>query len=327
MEDYKLSIIIPVYNVENYLRECVSSILDQPHKGCEIILVNDGSTDNSGSICGEYKESYIRVLHKENEGPSSARNAGIQVAQGQYIAFLDSDDRLADGSIQSIIDWIDDFEADICFMDAIVFYPDGRTKSLGDRLEPIHIRGKTKEEFFEYLATRPKYPGSACTKLFRRAFLLENNLSFPNNQKIGEDLSFVLDGLLHAKSYDFLSFPYYEYRQGREGSVTTVVNAETFQGIATFINETVEKSCEGRIPKNKIGNYILSIAAYEYLIILWQYSRLNPADRPRAKKVLNEYKWVMKYGRTRKLKTVRTVLNILGIFITSKLLDIYMMHR
>ena len=87
MEEYKLSIIIPVYNVEHYLRECMSSILNQPHEDCEIILVNDGSTDNSGSICDEYKESFIKVLHQENKGPSSARMPAYKLLKDSTLRF------------------------------------------------------------------------------------------------------------------------------------------------------------------------------------------------------------------------------------------------
>ena len=90
----KISIIIPVYNVEKYLRECLDSILAQSYKDFEIILADDGSTDSSGNICDEYSMKYenIKVLHKNNNGLSSARNAGLDIAQGEYILFIDSDD-------------------------------------------------------------------------------------------------------------------------------------------------------------------------------------------------------------------------------------------
>lgn len=90
----KISIIIPVYNVENYLKQCVDSVVKQTYKNLEIILVNDGSTDNSGKICDEYtlKDSRIKVIHKENGGISSARNVAIDIAEGKYITFVDSDD-------------------------------------------------------------------------------------------------------------------------------------------------------------------------------------------------------------------------------------------
>ena len=100
----QLSFIIPVYNVEAYLIECVESIISQIEDNCEVILVNDGSTDNSGKICDEYALNYafINVIHKENGGLSSARNAGLKCAKGEYIAFIDSDDRIASNSVKQI---------------------------------------------------------------------------------------------------------------------------------------------------------------------------------------------------------------------------------
>ncbi len=90
----KISIIVPVYNVEKYLKECIESILSQTYKNIEIILIDDGSTDNSGKICDEYlkKDSRVKVIHKENGGLSDARNTGIEIASGKYIGFVDSDD-------------------------------------------------------------------------------------------------------------------------------------------------------------------------------------------------------------------------------------------
>lgn len=90
----KISIIVPVYNVEKYLRKCIDSILNQTFKDFELILIDDGSTDESGKICDEYnlKDNRIKVIHKENGGLSSARNAGLDIAQGEYIGFVDSDD-------------------------------------------------------------------------------------------------------------------------------------------------------------------------------------------------------------------------------------------
>ena len=93
-ENPKISVILPVYNVEKYLRQCLDSVINQTYKNLEIILVNDGSTDNSGKICEEYalNDERIKVIHKENGGISSARNAAIDIAKGQYITFIDSDD-------------------------------------------------------------------------------------------------------------------------------------------------------------------------------------------------------------------------------------------
>ena len=94
--EYKISVIIPVYNVEDYIRQSIDSVLNQTYKNLEIILVDDGSKDNSGKICDEYKnvDERIKVIHKINSGVSSARNVGIDIATGKYIMFLDSDDFL-----------------------------------------------------------------------------------------------------------------------------------------------------------------------------------------------------------------------------------------
>lgn len=94
MEDKLISIIIPVYNVQNYLRECIDSVIAQTYKNLEIILVDDGSPDKSGEICDEYskKDARIKVIHKENGGLSDARNVALDIAKGEYIGFIDSDD-------------------------------------------------------------------------------------------------------------------------------------------------------------------------------------------------------------------------------------------
>lgn len=103
-----ISVIVPVYNVECYLRKCVDSILNQTFKNLEIILINDGSTDSSGSICDEYaqKDSRIKVIHKENGGLSSARNAGLDIAQGEFIAFVDSDDWIDSSTYKTAVDYL-----------------------------------------------------------------------------------------------------------------------------------------------------------------------------------------------------------------------------
>ena len=94
LEDYKVSVIVPVYNAEKYLKRCMDSLLAQTHKNIEILLVDDGSKDSSGKMCDEYDRNYLSVktFHKENGGSSSARNAGIRMATGDYVAFCDSDD-------------------------------------------------------------------------------------------------------------------------------------------------------------------------------------------------------------------------------------------
>ena len=105
-EDYLISIIVPVYKVEKYLQECVTSIQNQTYRNLEIILVDDGSPDKSGKLCNEYakRDSRIKVIHKVNGGLSSARNAGLKIAKGEYIGFVDSDDYIRKNMYEKLLD-------------------------------------------------------------------------------------------------------------------------------------------------------------------------------------------------------------------------------
>ena len=120
-----ISVIVPVYNVEPYLRECIESILGQTYRDFELILVNDGSTDDSGTICDEYaaQDTRIRVLHQKNSGVSVARNVGLDSVQGEYIAFVDSDDRVSKDYLAYLNDLIQIECADIACCDFLQNHP------------------------------------------------------------------------------------------------------------------------------------------------------------------------------------------------------------
>ncbi len=121
MEDKLISIIIPVYNVERYLRECIDSIIAQTYKNLEIILVDDGSSDKSGEICDEYskKDSRIKVIHKKNGGLSDARNVALDITKGDYIGFIDSDDYIEKDMFQILYNLAEEYNAEIS---SISFY-------------------------------------------------------------------------------------------------------------------------------------------------------------------------------------------------------------
>ena len=124
VEDYGLiSVIIPVYNVEPYLRQCVDSVLSQTYQNIEIILVDDGSTDSSGIICDDYahKHNNLKVIHKKNAGLSEARNSGLEVANGSYIAFIDSDDWISKDNFEKMITEINMQHSDFVFSDGVNF--------------------------------------------------------------------------------------------------------------------------------------------------------------------------------------------------------------
>lgn len=173
----KISVIVPLYNVQDYMRKCVDSIMNQTIKNIEIILVNDGSKDKSGDICEEYKEkdSRIIVIHKRNGGLSSARNAGLEIATGELISFIDSDDWIEPDYLQILYEGIIEYNADISVMHLFKI----------TNHEKISFTTKKRDgwvKFNRYKAMESFFANdfigySACNKLYRRE--LFNNILYP----------------------------------------------------------------------------------------------------------------------------------------------------
>lgn len=330
MNGITLSIIIPVYNVELYLKECIESIYTQMTSACELILIDDGSTDRSGKICDEYAscDRRITAIHKKNGGHSSARNLGLDAAKGEYVCFVDSDDKIYQDSIAELLRCIENTEADLYFLHGFKFFPNGAIVDLGDNIQEEHVNGKTRQEVLKYIGSRPKYPGSACTKVFRRGFLDENQLRFPENLTHSEDLVFCMDCLLAAQTFAALDVPYYLYRQSRPGSMTSSVSDVSANGQSDFIRNTAIKITERGGRESGLYTCLLPILAYEYSIHLWQYGRLKNRDaKAKAYKTLREYSWVMAYGKTTRLRLIRTLQSVIGIKGTSLVLVTVMKLR
>lgn len=319
-----ISFIIPVYNVKNYVSECIESITSQITNDfeVEIILVDDGSTDGSGVLCDNFAQRYknIIVLHKENGGVSSARNLGMQYATGKYIAFVDADDIIEKNSVCKVIEWISSTDVDVCFMQGMKFYEDASEIYLDEPLLRERVQNKSAVEVIDYLSTQSKYPGSACTKLFRREFIEQYDIFFPCGRQHGEDLNFVRKALLNAKTFDVLSFTYYKYRQNRKDSSTHSLNDKSFFEYFQFIKESIEdcSACE-----DKKGRYFMSFVAYEYLILLWMVGLISNKEKKEAYALLVEYRWVLKLSRVNSVYITYYLCRIFGLRITSTILAIY----
>lgn len=226
MTDPILSIIIPVYNTREYLDRCVNSVISQKRKGLEIILVNDGSTDGSDVLCDIHAKNHrcIKVIHKENGGLASARNAGIDAAKGKYVNFLDSDDWISAGTIDRIFSIIDEYTPDII---GYGFIKTTGEKDLYVRLQPfsegLHtdvadIRADliSPKRLFTFETIR-----SSCTHVFRKEMLDEYSIRFVSEREvINEDYLFVSTCGYMMKSYYWCNEPFYHYYT-RENSLTT----------------------------------------------------------------------------------------------------------
>ena len=228
MGEIKISVIIPVYNVEKYIRQCLESVINQTFKDIEIIVVNDGTKDNSMKIIEEYfLNERIKIINKENGGLSSARNIGIQVAQGKYVYFVDSDDWIENDAIEILYKNCND--EDIVYSN-FYYYNEKNNK-------------RKKERFYNSIETeKGKYSLinaqgiHAWNKLYKLSFLKENNLKFLENI-IYEDLEFNFRSFFLTENVKFINRAKYNYRVARDGSI---MNDSKIEKSIYSINEIIK---------------------------------------------------------------------------------------
>ena len=322
-----ISIIIPVYNVKQYLEDCLESILNQDYKIYEIILVNDGSTDGSADICNLYsdKYSFISTIHKENGGLSDARNVGLKKSNGDYILFIDSDDMIFENSLEKIHQTLEeDLDVDVVFLEAVKLFPNGKFVPLGEGLEKSEIYKRSQEEVFKHLANLPKFPGSACTKLVKRSMLIKNKIYFEKGL-YSEDIEWSIRLLTSAKKYNYCHYQYYYYRQQSVGSITNTIE---LKNVVSLLNIIKKWSSNPQINSiNGLQHYINSFMAYEYLILLPYYGGLNKKDKNRLKLEVKEYSWLLSIINIKRVRVARILQSVLGVKKTATLLNFYLTHR
>lgn len=210
----KVSIVIPVYNVEKYLRECLDSILNQTLKEFEVILVDDGSPDNSGIICDEYanRDSRFKVIHKINAGVSAARNTGLKEAKGKWVTFIDSDDFVEKTFLENLYQPITEGLKVDFVQGGCVNYKNGEVESIEQQYDYFY---STDSE-----ALLNRFRGLAVSKLLKTNIIAENNIVFDEKMRIAEDMVFTLDYIKHVSSYVFVPEIGYYYRRDNVSSAT-----------------------------------------------------------------------------------------------------------
>lgn len=248
----KVSIIVPVYNVEKYLHKCIDSILNQTYRNFELILVNDGSTDKSGEICDKYAlmDKRIQVLHKINEGVSVARNIGIEVSVGEWCCFIDSDDYVKSSYLESFI---------LNLSAGVYFYMD-RGYNIDDGCD-IYYQGipyeKKISSMIDLYTMGELYNviNSPCMKFFSNQLIKDNNIRFNKNFSYGEDHLFVLDYLISLDTFNGLLIEddgyCYLKEQGRMSLTSAVNSCHSSEKIFQYAKESYERR-KKLIEKNKI---------------------------------------------------------------------------
>lgn len=214
--DHLVSIVVPIYKVKKYLSKCVDSIIAQDYKNLEIILVDDGSPDNCPEICDEYakKDERIRVVHKENGGLSDARNAGIKVATGEYIAFIDSDDYVAENYISMLLYTLKKYDADISACNYIKVYEDTGRQEVEPKTDKELVM--TNVEAMKDLFILPSNSDVVTwNKLYRTSLFTDNNIEFPKG-KLHEDNFTTYKLYYYSSKVAFVNVPCYYYLQRKD---------------------------------------------------------------------------------------------------------------
>lgn len=260
------SIIVPVYKVEQYLAECIESVLFQTFANYEIILVNDGSPDNSPRICDTYSEKFdnIRVIHKKNEGLSAARNSGIREAQGEYVIFLDSDDKFEDKDVlKNIHDYINLVLQDVIFCSSIKRFSD-MNELIYNPFTNIKNTILDMNLFFDFVKKKSVI-FSATALIIKRIFLLENDLFFYNGI-LHEDMEWCPRVFVLLDKVAIFSGNFYMYRIN-QCSITANINPKRFIDIEFIIDRINELLVKFNTKKEFLLKWT-NMLIYNYFVLL-----------------------------------------------------------
>lgn len=257
MEKIKISVIVPVYNVEKYVEECLESILNQSMKEIEIICINDGSTDSSLKFLNNYKKKYenIKIINQENGGLSNARNIGFSFSEGEYIFFIDSDDFFCDMNILETF-YKKAKEKNLDFIEGnFNFYYSDKKKKIKARkneVEEILVKG---EERYRYLIENKLYASVVWNKLYKKDFLLKNKINF-TEKILYEDVDFSYKVYHSAKKILCEGMPIINYRQ-RENSIMSDLKLDRINDYFKII-DSIESFATSNSLNKKTSNYIIS---------------------------------------------------------------------
>jgi glycosyltransferase involved in cell wall biosynthesis len=302
----KISVVIPVYNVENYLHRCIDSLLNQTFQDFEIILIDDGSKDNSGKICDEYaqKDKRIKVFHKKNARVSAARNDGIKIAKGKYISFIDSDDWIEPEMYQEMINRAEKLNLDFIMCD----YKKRSNDYEDKRTQPIrggyYSKRDIKNELFQCLIMfeNIEYPPtiSNWVCLFNLEFLKKNNLYYDEDIHYDEDSIFGSKIMYHANNFYYLKNQHYYNYYYNANSTTNTYNENKWNSflkinerLVKYFGKTIEYDFSRQI---KINMLYLTLSALGQI----KYSEKHGKERinmikkimfhPKVKELFKEFK-------------------------------------
>ena len=229
MKDLLISIIVPIYNVEQYLKRCIDSVLNQTYKNIEVLLIDDGSKDNCPAICDDYalQDERIRVVHKENGGLSTARNAGIDIAKGDFLLFVDSDDYIAADTCECIAKYAADDVDIVAFRFTRVYDDEKQNPAYTETDGCKKVSGR---ELFRNYIDRADFTHMVCDKAFRRSLFADYRFI---QRRLAEDLAIcyqLVGKACAAVAVDRVLYFYYTRGNSIMGSASLKLFLDTYQG-------------------------------------------------------------------------------------------------
>lgn len=284
----RVSVIVPVYNVEKYLKQCLDSLINQTLEDIEIICVNDGSTDSSLNILEEYqnKDNRIKIISQENKGVSAARNLGLKNAKGEYLLFIDADDWVELNALEELFNYSKKLNSEILFFTFKQFYESSSTYEVNDSINLKLLDSTFENKVFTYKDTVDflfKIPHAVYNKFYNLSFLRKINAEFIGN--LGEDMLFHYKTFLKASKVSVIHKSYYNYRI-RDGSACTSGGKASFN-----IFETLKGLQDLLIEMNIYNQFKQEFFEFIIINIKFVYLRLLDDNKEEFFNLLKEKYW------------------------------------
>ncbi len=305
------SVIIPVYNVEKYLAECVDSVLGQTFTDFELILVDDGSKDASGALCDAYaaKDPRVKVIHKENGGLSDARNVGTAAAAGDYIVYIDSDDYLMDTDfLEAIYEKAKDGTDIVCYKFR-KYFEDTKEFSENGFAFPELERYVTLAERINYLVKTDSFYCSAWSKAIKLSLLRDNDITFEKGL-LGEDQEWYYHVLLKAASIDGIDKDYIAYRQ-RSNSITSSWKMKNLTDCIYVVDKWQKQIAQSEIDADYKMALLNSVAKL-YCNLLIGYTTFDDKQKKTQYGKIKEMAFLFRYNLNPRVATFSKIYKLVG---------------